>query len=180
MISADRSSRCPDQPNLYVVMPMRTRTSSRKWLTAVLLLLTAAVLGSCSSRNCGQPDLEDAIFNTPWSTDTEPDRAFCRDRGDTGTLEFIFSYDDDPIATQRAQRLQMAAHQAGMTTSSTGDIGSFTAALPGSDIALSVAVDRFNDWGATIYIYRGFGEESGIHPISPELQALLDAVATTN
>lgn len=157
---------------------MRTHTSSRKWSTAVLLLLAAVVLGSCSSRNCGQPDLEDAIFNTPWSTNTKPDHMSCYDAG-LGRIEFNINFEDDLDATQRAQRLEQAAQQAGMSTSSTGGIGSFRALSEG-DVTLLVAVGASGDWVITVLIYRGFGEESGIHPISPELQVLLDAVDTTN
>jgi hypothetical protein len=144
----------------------------------VLLLLTAALLASCSSRNCGQPDLEDAIFNTPWSTNTKPDHMSCYDAG-LGRIEFDITFEDDPDATQRAERLEQAAQQAGMTTSPTGPLGSFDG-LSGSDVTLMVAVGRDGDWVVTVLIYRGFGEESGIHPISPELKALLDAVAAAN
>lgn len=163
----------------YVVMPMRTHLSSRKPLAVALLLLAAALLGSCSSRNCVQPDLQDAIFNTPWSTNTKPDQAYCTDDSQALRIDFTITFEKDPDATQRAQRLEQAAQQAGMTTSPTSSIGGFKG-LSGADVTLKVAVGENGDWVVRVILQRGFGEDSGIHPISPELQALLDAVAATN
>ena len=158
-------------------MSVRENVGKRKWLSVVVVLLMATTLSSCfvpTNPPCDQPELEEAIFDTPWSIDNEPDKTECNN----GTaLEFFVSYNDDPDATQRAHRLEQAAQQAGMKTERTSTYGSFTAAKPGSDIFFTVAVGDSGTWVITVQLHDEARGEPGSNYIAPTLQALLDAVA---